>query len=329
MKRVLLYSGVGIAVVLILAVTVWYLRGVNIPVLEPAGPIALAERHVIIITLLLCAIVVVPVFILLFLFAWKYRADNPQRQSEHRPDWDHENLLVEFIWWLIPTAIIIALSIVMWQSTHALDPYKTIAGSSPLTVEVVALDWKWLFIYPAENIATVNLLEIPTNVPVTFELTADAPMNSFWIPQLGGQIMAMPGMVTKLNLEASRGGTYSGYSANISGEGFAGMTFQTKAVSQSEFDTWVQSVRDSSASVLTSSTYATLLRPSEYNPVSVYASVDADMYGSIVMKYMTPTTRATSTPMMHISNSTTTSTSTATPMQGTMSGMSGMPMTMP
>ena len=263
------------------------LHGAVLPVLDPKGPVGLQERWIIIVTTLLSAIVVVPVFVLLFFFAWRYRADNPQTVRRHVPGWDHNNPLSEFLWWLVPTAIIAILSVIAWQSSHALDPYKPLSGSgAPMTIEVVALDWKWLFIYPAENIASVNMVEFPVDSPVRFEITADAPMNSFWIPALGGQIMAMPGMLTKLNLMASSIGTFNGFSANISGRGFAGMAFTAKSVTQDDFDTWVQSVRQSS-SALSTSTYALLQVPSSYDPVAYYSPVDQGLYTSVMTSYLT------------------------------------------
>jgi cytochrome o ubiquinol oxidase subunit II len=327
MRNAYLCGGLAIAAVLGIVATIVYLHGVNIPVLEPAGPIALQERSIIIITVLLCAIVVIPVFVLLFFFAWKYRANSPETHIHHRPEWDHASIAVEFAWWLIPTAIIAVLSVILWQSAHTLDPYKPLPGPTPLTVDVVALDWKWLFIYPSQGIASVNLLEIPTNVPVTFEITADAPMNSFWIPQLGGQIMAMPGMVTELNLEASRNGSYNGFSANVSGDGFAGMAFTTKSVSGSDFNAWVQSVQDSSSTPLTSTAYEALAKPSEYAPISFYSSVDPSLYENIVMSYIVPNNSIT-TPPTDVPP-TTVPPSTSNPPQGTMGGMQGMPMQMP
>src|SRR5665213_829593 len=227
MNRNYLLSGLAAVIVAGFALAL-YLHGRDIPILDPKGPVALGERSVIYLTLALCAIVVIPVFVMLFTFAWKYRADNPKARVYHEPDWDHYNTAAEIIWWLVPGVIVVILSVVAWQSSHALDPYKPLIGSgAPITVEVVALDWKWLFIYPEEGIATVNMLEIPENSPIHFEITADAPMNSFWIPSLGGQIMAMPGMTTQLNLLASSIGTFNGVSANISGAGFAGMAFKT------------------------------------------------------------------------------------------------------
>jgi cytochrome o ubiquinol oxidase subunit 2 len=259
-------------------------------ILNPQGPVALGERQVIIVTVLLCAIVVIPVFILLFFFAWKYRASNPAAQTEHSPDWDHDSKAAEFLWWLVPTAIIAVLAVVAWQSSRALDPYKPLVGAAaPITVDVVALDWKWLFIYPDLGIASVNLLELPQNVPVHFNLTADAPMNSFWIPSLGGQIMVMPGMTTQLNLMASSIGTFNGFSGNISGQGFAGMAFTASSVSLADFEAWVGRVKQSPTSTpLTLPAYQALTAPSEYNPPSYYSSVDAGLYANVVNKFMMP-----------------------------------------
>ena len=286
MKRVYVFLSL-LVVLLVATATVLYLRGVPIPILEPAGPIALAERNIIFITLALCAIVVIPVFFLLFYFAWKYRAGGPAG-IWHEPNWDHDNATAEFIWWLVPAVIIVVLGVIMWQSAHALDPYVPIKSSTPaLTVDVVALDWKWLFIYPEQGIASVNLLEIPENTPVHFYLTADAPMNSFWIPSLGGQIMVMPGMQTQLNLLASREGDFNGYSANISGEGFAGMAFTARSVSQAEFDQWAASIA-SSSNPLTPATFHALSQPSSYNTPTFYAPITPSLYTGIINTYMSP-----------------------------------------
>lgn len=265
-----------------------YVRSANIAILEPAGPVALAEKNVIVATLLLCALVVVPVFGMLFAFAWRYRASNPIAHREHHPTWDHYNWIAELVWWLIPSAIVAVLAVIAWQSSHALDPYRPLQSSTPaITIDVVALDWKWLFIYPQQGIASVNLVEFPENTPIHFYLTADAPMNSFWIPQLAGQIMAMPGMTTQLNLAASRQGDFNGFSANISGEGFAGMAFTARSVSQNDFEQWIASVQATS-SPLSQRSYAALEAPSEYNSVAYYAPVSVGLFDSIIMKYMTP-----------------------------------------
>jgi|SRR5665213_927884 len=286
MKRSSVFLVIAGAVALVLGIAI-YLHNTTIAVLDPAGPVALGEKNVILITLFLCALVVVPVFVMLGVFAWRYREGSHAARYEHHSEWDHYNWIAELIWWIIPSAIIFVLAIIAWNSSHALDPYKPLQGDAPaITVDVVALDWKWLFIYPAQGIATVNLVEFPAGTPIHFYLTADAPMNSFWVPQLGGQIMVMPGMTTQLNLLASRNGDFNGFSGNISGEGFAGMTFTARAVSQSEFDQWVASIKTSSAP-LTQASYSELAAPSEYNPVTYYAPVD-DVFSATVMKYMTP-----------------------------------------
>ena len=259
----------------------------TIPVLNPAGPVALAERSVIFTAFALSAIVVVPVFVLLFYFAWKYRATRENAHTRHEPDWDHDSLLAEFSWWLVPAIIIFCLGIVMWRSSRALDPYVPLKSDvSPLEVQVVALNWKWLFIYPQLGVASVNLLEFPANVPVHFSLTADAPMNSFWIPALGGQIMVMPGMQTQLNLMASRTGDFNGYSANISGEGFADMAFKARAVTSDEFAQWLHQAR--MRTLLTQSAYAKLALPSSNVPAAQYLLSDRNLYTDIMQQFSAP-----------------------------------------
>ena len=287
MKRSILLTIFAGVLILGLTVFAWVHRA-DMPLVSPHGPIALQERGVIGITLMMASIVVIPVFVLLFVFAVRYRTDNPKARLDHFPNWDHDNLFAEFLWWLVPAVIVLFLSGIAWQSSHTLDPYLPIkSDTAPVVVQVIALDWKWLFIYPDYGVATVNELEIPENTPIHFELTADAPMNSFWIPALSGQIMVMPGMTTQLNLQASDLGTFMGQSANISGKGFSGMTFETKSVSASDFAAWVATTR-ASASPLTPVTYAELAKPSEYVPPRTYAPVDSQLYTSTIMSYMMP-----------------------------------------
>lgn len=182
------------------------------------------------------------------------------------------------------------MGILVWKSSHELDPFKPLESNrKPVRVQVVALQWKWLFIYPEQNIATVNFLQFPEQTPINFEITADAPMNSFWIPELGGQIYAMPGMKTKLHLIANEEGNFRGSSANLSGRGFAGMTFIAKASSQLEFEDWVESIRESS-NFLNLREYNRLAEPSENNPVASYVLQKKDLYDWIVKKYMVPMT---------------------------------------
>jgi cytochrome o ubiquinol oxidase subunit 2 len=281
-NRVLLVIGLLLAVVLLVFAII---HGHPVQVLEPKGSIGQQERQLIEFALLLSVIVVVPVFAMLFIFAWKYRDTNPKK-TKYSPDWDH-NVFIEAIWWLVPSVLILILSVVAWNSSHKLDPFKPLAGSKPLKIQVIALNWKWLFIYPEQNIATVNYVQLPTNTPVSFNITADAPMNSFWIPQLGGQVYAMPGMATQLHLDATAPGSYHGSSANISGQGFAGMTFTAKATSQPQFKKWVKSVQRSPRK-LDFKAYDQLAQPSENNPPAYYARVAPRLYDIVIMKYMEP-----------------------------------------
>jgi len=258
----------------------------NPALFNPQGPIAAAEIDLIKTMVFLMLIIVVPMFILLFTFARKYRAGNAkaQRASEAA----------------IPAALVAVLAVFSWGSVHAVDPYAPIPaseaapGAQPITIQVVALPWKWLFIYPAQNIATVNFIQFPVGTPVHFELTADAPMSSFWIPQLGSQIYAMAAMETQLNLEADKIGEFVGKDTEINGAGYAGMQFMAKSSSQEDFDAWVATTQSSSTyAPLTMDAYNALAAPSENNPATFYSSVEGDLFDNIMMKYMMPS----STPM--------------------------------
>lgn len=216
------------------ALVVWYVLSHDIAVLNPEGLIGQKQRDLLIFATLLSMIVIVPVFVMTGLIAWRYRASNTK--ATYSPDWDHSRLF-ETIWWGVPIAIILVLGVVTWKSSHDLDPYRALDSDvKPLRVQVIAMQWKWLFIYPEQEIASVNYLQIPEKTPINFEITADAPMNAFWIPKLGSQVYAMNGMTTKLHLIANNQGTYRGSSANISGEGFADMVFSTVATSKDDFD---------------------------------------------------------------------------------------------
>lgn len=277
----------GTFTALLLIATVFYLVNTDIAVLNPAGPIAFFERRVILLTIALSGLVVIPVFGLLFYVAWKYRAGSPTAEAHHRPDWDHDSRAAEISWWLVPSVIIVVLSGIAWGSSHALDPHKPLPGEKPLEIQVVALTWKWLFVYPDERVASINTLTVPVGRPVHFTLTADAPMNSFWVPQLGGQIMVMPGMSTQLYLRADREGEYRGYSANISGEGFSGMGFIVHAVPPDEYDMWTETVRSSSAP-LDRHSLPKLLVPSTYNQPATYSLLYPNLYNDIIMHSLTP-----------------------------------------
>lgn len=281
-KIALVVGLLGIGAVL---AAIW-LRGMTIPVLEPKGIIAHKERNLMFAALLLSLIVVVPVFTLAIVFSWKYREGN--KKATYSPELDHSRLL-ETVWWLVPLTLILVLSVMAWDSSHDLDPYKPISSATrPLPIQVVALDWKWLFIYPEQHIATVNYVQFPAHTPLNFEITAEAPMNSLWIPQLGGQVYAMSGMTTRLHLMANSPGSFRGSSANISGRGFAGMKFMAHATSAADFDHWVQSAQKSPHH-LSLDEYARLARPSQDNPPTTYSSEQEGLYDTIVMKYMVPT----------------------------------------
>jgi len=279
-------TGIALVILGFLSLVVWYLHRTNIPVLEPKGQIGLQERNLLLFALGLSLVVVIPVFSLLFFIAWKYRESNTT--AKYSPDFDHSRI-AEAIWWLIPSVLIGILSVVAWNSSHTLDPYRPLSSTTPqMTIQVVALDWKWLFIYPEQHIATVNVVQFPKNTPIDFEITSDSVMNSFWIPQLGGQIYSMPGMSTQLHLIANQYGSFKGLSANISGTGFAGMTFVAQSSSEKSFNSWTRTVR--SHSPLTMSAYNVLLHPSQNNKTAYYSSPQANLYATILAKYDGPGT---------------------------------------
>lgn len=257
----------------------------EVSLLDPKGFIALKERNLLFIIQALMLLVVIPVYVLTFIFSWKYRADN--HKAAYTPDWD-DNRLAEYIWWGVPCLLVIMISVLTWIKTHELDPYKPIESQKKaLTIQAVALQWKWLFIYPEEKIATVNFVQFPKETPIHFEITADAPMNSFWIPQLSSQIYAMPSMRTQLNLIANEEGDFRGSSANISGKGFAGMHFITRASSDESFQHWVQSAQQTSE-ILNWEAYQELAKPSENHQVTLYQLKEEKLFDNILMKYMVP-----------------------------------------
>lgn len=261
--------------------------GSNFAVLNPKGIIAEKQSNLLIFGSLLSLIVILPVFILTFFIVWKFREGN--ESAKYRPDWDGSKLL-ETIWWGVPLVLILILSVITFKSSHDLDPSKPILSDGDkkmLKVQVVALQWKWLFIYPEYDIATVNYLHIPVGVPVSFDITANAPMNSFWIPSLGGQIYAMSGMSTNLNLRADEIGEYRGVSANISGEGFADMNFKVNATNDQNFLEWVSSVK-SSDKQLDSTEYDSLSVPSKANSVAYYSATEQNLYNKIVLNFEVP-----------------------------------------
>lgn len=259
------------------------LAGCNMTLLDPKGQVGVDIKGIILIATWLMLLVVVPVIVLTLVFAWKYRATN--KAARYEPDWSHSTK-IEVVVWLIPCIIIAVLGYITWKSSHDLDPYKPLESSvKPITVEAVALNWKWLFIYPELKIATVNQLALPVGTPVNFKITSDSIMNSFFIPQLGSQVYAMAGMETKLHLIANEAGTYDGMSANYSGGGFSGMKFKAVAMSNFDFDAWVAKVRASDRQ-LDAADYKVLAKPSEAEPVALYGKVEDGLYAGILHQYM-------------------------------------------
>jgi cytochrome o ubiquinol oxidase subunit II len=254
-------------------------------VLDPKGPVGHDERTLIITAVLLMLVVVIPVIVMTLVFAWKYRASN--KKAEYRPNWAHSTK-IEIVVWTVPCIIILILGTLTWITTHSLDPFKpleTADSQKPITIEVVALDWKWLFIYPEQHIATVNQVAFPENVPVRFKVTSDTVMNSFFIPQLGSQIYAMAGMQTEVNLLAHETGAFDGMSAHFSGDGFSHMNFKALSQTPSQFKEWINKVKQAHRE-LDQNSYDALAKPSEQNPVAYYSSVKPDLFKSIVMNYM-------------------------------------------
>ncbi len=272
--------------------------GCNMVLLHPAGAVAKQQGHLIVVSTLLMLLVIVPVIALTVAFAWRYRKSNTR--ATYKPDWDHSTQL-ELVIWAAPLLIIIALGAVTWITTHTLDPYRPLrrlegthaaAAAKPLTVEVVALDWKWLFIYPEQGIAVVNDLAAPVDVPIEFKITASSVMNSFFIPALAGQVYAMPGMQTQLHAVINRAGDFEGFSANYSGAGFSDMHFRFHGMSQGDFDRWVRSAQ-ASGQTLDRDGYLRLEQPSQHEPVRRYASVTPGLYDAIVARSVTGLDRAT------------------------------------
>ncbi|AOK32527.1 MULTISPECIES: ubiquinol oxidase subunit II [Burkholderia] len=272
-RSLLFFLGVGLTVAL---------SGCDLDVLNPKGSVGAAEKALIATSTWAMLIVVVPVIFLTLFFAWRYRASN--RNATYAPKWAHSTA-IEVVIWTVPTLIILFLGVLTWKTTHELDPYRPLESQvKPINVEVVALDWKWLFVYPDLGIASVNQLAVPVGAPINLRITSDAVMNSFFIPQLGTQVYAMAGMQTRLHLIADAPGDFAGMSANYSGRGFSDMKFRTLATPQDAFDAWVAKVRASS-NHLDMTAYSQLAQPSEKEPVRYYSTVDVRLFNNIIAKY--------------------------------------------
>ncbi|MEG7361889.1 ubiquinol oxidase subunit II [Pseudomonas citronellolis] len=258
------------------------LGGCNMVLFDPKGQIGVDEKSLIITCTLLMLLVVVPVIVMTLAFAWKYRASNTK--ATYMPDWAHSTR-IEVVVWLVPCIIIAILGWLTWESTHKLDPYRPLDSDvKPITIQAVSLDWKWLFIYPEQGIATVNEIAFPKDTPVNFQITSDTVMNSFFIPQLGSQIYSMTGMLTKLHLIANEEGVFDGISANYSGSGFSGMKFKAIATSEQGFQDWVAKVKSTQAG-LTEEGFPELAKPSENVPATYFSSVTPDLFQHILTKH--------------------------------------------
>jgi cytochrome o ubiquinol oxidase subunit 2 len=248
-------------------------------VLDPHGPVGASEQLMLYDATVIMLAVVVPVIVLTLGFAWWFRSGN--RHAVYRPNWEYAGR-IEVIIWAIPALVILFLGGIAWVGSHELDPPRALQSNrKPLEVQVVSLDWQWLFIYPEQHIASLNHLVVPTNVPLRFSLTSATVMNSFFIPQLGSQIYTMAGMTTHLNLLADQQGTYQGLSAQFSGEGFSDMRFDVDAMPQDDFQAWVNQAQGQSG-VLDATTYARLARPSHVTGTAIYSQVAEGLFDGIV-----------------------------------------------
>ena len=284
LKQVLISIFIAVAII---GTLVFVTYGRAIPVLDTKGLIANQERDLIFLTFGLGMLVVIPVFIMLFSVAWRYRASNTK--AKYQPDF-HGHRGIEAFWWGIPCVIILILGIITGVSTHALDPFQPISSSiQPVKIQVISLNWRWLFLYPDQSIATVNYINIPKDTPIEFTITSDAPMNSFWVPALAGQVYAMSGMSTQLHVVADSVGTFTGSSANISGNGFADMHFKVNSMSEPDFKQWVKkTTRTSATNLLTDQSYKKFAADSHDQTEKSYMLMDHNLYNEIIMKYVSP-----------------------------------------
>lgn len=269
----------------LLTLPVVLLAGCEAAILDPKGPIGEANRTILIDSLAIMLAIVVPTILATFAFAWWFRASN--RKATHRPDWEF-SARIEMVVWFLPLLVIILLGGVTWIGAHALDPYRPIdSKTEPFDVEVVSLDWKWLFIYPKQQVATLNRLVIPAATPVRFRITSASVMNTFFVPQLGSMIYAMNGMTTTLHLQADHAGTYRGISGHFSGDGFASMHFDVDALPPAQFAAWAAGARGQGGA-LDAARYRTLLPQSIGDQPTTFGSVDTDLFARIVSLHIEP-----------------------------------------
>lgn len=261
-----------------IASTATLMASCNEGVLDPHGPVGKAERVILYDSTAIMLAVIVPVIVLTLAFAWWFRARNTR--ARYRPDWEYSGR-IEMIIWSIPTLVILFLGGIAWTGSHDLDPFAPLQETTaPLDIEVISLDWRWLFIYPREGIASLNRLVVPAGVPIRFRLTSTTVMNSFFIPQLGSQIYAMPNMVTQLNLEADQPGTFEGLSAQFSGDGFSDMRFDLVSMANEAFTDWVATTK-TQGGVLDAGAVAELVKPAKADGTQTYARVSEGLFDRI------------------------------------------------
>jgi cytochrome o ubiquinol oxidase subunit 2 len=252
-------------------------------VLDPHGPVGKAERVILYDSTVIMLAVIIPVIVLTLVFAWWFRAKN--KRARYRPDWEYSGR-IEMIIWSIPALVILFLGGIAWTGSHDLDPPRELKDSAaPLDIEVISLDWRWLFIYPNERIASLNRLVVPAGVPLRFRLTSATVMNSFFVPQLGSQIYTMPNMVTRLNLEADQPGNFEGLSAQFSGDGFSGMRFDLVSMEPNEFKEWVTATK-TEGGLLDATAYTNLAKPAKAEGPQTYAEVSEGLFESISTGHM-------------------------------------------
>jgi len=292
-KRALMPAGIGVTTLL---------SGCDqLHILNPQGWVGMQEKHLILTAFIAMLCVVIPVIILTLAFAWRYRQSNTS--ATYAPKWADSNA-IEAVIWLIPIALIVFLAVITYITSHALDPYKPLSSEAtvvngsptnakPIDIDVVALNWKWLFIYPEQGIATINEVAVPVGTPVNFNITSDTVLNSFFIPGIGSQVYAMAGMQTRMHLVANKDGTYEGRTNNFSGPGYSDMVFDVKAMATpQDFDNWVKQAKASSTK-LSMDEYADISKfnhdlsvpPPGRAPVQYFSSVDSKLFQNIIAKY--------------------------------------------
>ncbi len=261
------------------------LSGCQSLLLNPQGPVGAAQKTILINSLAIMLAIVVPTILATLAFAWWFRAGNAR--AHRRPDWAYSGRL-EFVTWAIPVLVILFLGGIAWIGSHDLDPARPLdSGEKAIEVQVVSLDWKWLFIYPDHGVASVNRLVVPAGVPVHFSLTSASVMNAFFVPQLGSMIYTMNGMTTHLNLQADRPGTFHGLSSHFSGDGFAGMHFRVEALPREGFEGWVRSTRET-GDALDRQRYEALAKQTIADPPTTFRAVDPHLFHEVVMQRIPP-----------------------------------------